>query len=265
MRILLTGILGDWGPDIVTALAGNGHRVTALVASEAEAACLADYGAWPVPGRLSAADDLLAAAVGHEALVHCGDERSAGPGQVVQGLLAVARNCAGLRSLIYTSSLYRLSPGICCEVDEANALARIAQRMADEALILNVATSRLNTVVVRPGQVYGAAGGYFVQYFLAARPGGLVSFVSHHKRATTFGDRAAVAGFYRRLLEDRDFAVVKASGDAVCYGPDLSRVLDELAAKGGATDMAALGWSLNQTPAAPGPLAIKPNWNSLHN
>ena len=69
--IFVTGATGQTGADVCEQLVERGDSVRALVRNPDEATALSEIGVELVKGDISAADDILAAAKGAEAAIHC--------------------------------------------------------------------------------------------------------------------------------------------------------------------------------------------------
>src|ERR1700739_3789983 len=69
--IFVTGATGQTGANVCEQLIARGDRVRALVRNPDEATALSDIGVELVKGDISDADDVLHAAKGAEAAIHC--------------------------------------------------------------------------------------------------------------------------------------------------------------------------------------------------
>jgi nucleoside-diphosphate-sugar epimerase len=176
MRVLVIGGSGYLGSAIVRALVAGGHKVTGLSRSTASANRLAKLGAHARPGSLEEPESVVRAADGHEGLIHVAavsePERARKDRALVFALIDAARRSGESRTVIYTSGVWALGAGggdegtpIAGLVDwtpgvRLHAPARAsAHRPALERDVLAAATEKVATAVVRPGMVYGGAGG----------------------------------------------------------------------------------------------------------
>lgn len=165
MRIFLTGGTGYIGSALLDALTRAGHHVDALVRNSHKAAQVQHRGAQPVLGELAEPASYADAAAVSDGIIHAAYEYSPrGPEldkTALDALLAAAGASKTVRFFIYTSGVWVLgnSPTPADETARVNPIELSAWRPAHEEQVLNAASARLRTVVVRPGIVYGGARG----------------------------------------------------------------------------------------------------------
>jgi nucleoside-diphosphate-sugar epimerase len=184
MRIFLTGATGAIGGAVLDALVRGGHQVTALVRDTQKAARITERGAHPVVGSLTDPESYRAAADAQDGYIHTAFDTQ-GDGiavekQALESLLAAARRPrtsgnpqSGPRFLISTSSLWVI--GRASEpADETTPIHPIPiaeWRVEHERLVLDAGSDQLRTAVVRPGIVYGRAGGVMADLLKMASNG----------------------------------------------------------------------------------------------
>jgi nucleoside-diphosphate-sugar epimerase len=218
MRIFLTGATGYIGGAVLDALVKGGHGVTALVRDNEKARRIAKRGGHPVIGNLAEPDSYRSAAEAQDGYVHTAFDRPSGRGPEIDRaaldmIIAVARRprtapaaSPAKRFIIYTSGVWVLGPSPDPATEDAplNPTPIASWRPAHEKLVLDAASDRLRTIVVRPGVVYGSGSG-MVGDLLKMASNGLVRVV---------GD----GNNHWPLIYDRDladlYARVAASADA---------------------------------------------------
>jgi len=209
MQVFLTGGTGYIGAAVLDALIKSGHHVTALVRDPEKAARLEARGATPVMGELATPARYLTPAAAADAVVHTAFESSPrGPAAEKVFLDAVlpAMAAAGApRAFLYTSGIWVLGP--CPEpADEGAVLAPIplvAWRPAHETLVLEAASARVRTAVVRPGIVYGGATG-IVSDMLKDALNGLVRVIGDGRNRWPSVYHRDLGDLYARILASPD-------------------------------------------------------------
>jgi nucleoside-diphosphate-sugar epimerase len=250
MDIFITGATGYLGAAIVAELTAAGHAVTGLVRSPQtpeKSAHLAALGARTVVGDLKEPASYSAAAAAHEVLLHAGFEPSragvATDRTAVETLLAAA-GAGRVRQVIYTSGLWVLGATVGDQpADEdtppGEPPALVAWRPAHERLVLDAAGPDLATAVIRPGLVYGGAGGLTGSYFASAVEHGAARFVGDGHNWVNPIHLHDLARLYRAVVQHQ-----KDRGRGIFHGVDgrplplaeLARAASAAAGRGGATE-----------------------------
>jgi nucleoside-diphosphate-sugar epimerase len=175
MQVFLTGATGYIGFAVATALRRHGHRVWGLARNETKAARLARHEIEPVIGDLSDPQSYAAVAARCSVLIHTAfDYAEGGVAKnklTIDTLLDAARRGAAPKTIIFTSGAWVYGDTGDQMVDETtlvNPIKLVAWRPAHEQLVLQA--SGVRGLVIRPGCVYGAAGGLTAQWFAAATP-----------------------------------------------------------------------------------------------
>lgn len=178
MNVFVTGATGYIGGAVAAAFRRAGHRVFGLARSSEKARSLAREEIVPVLGDLAAPDSFLAVARGCDILVHCARDRSgdtvARDRTAIDSLLAAARDANAPRALLYTSGVWIYGDTGGRTVDETTPLAPldlVRWRVEHEQLVLAATNAQLRTLVLRPGCVYGRAGGLTAPWFVSALAG----------------------------------------------------------------------------------------------
>ncbi len=173
MRVFITGASGYIGNAVARAFRRNGHQVTGLVRTAEQAKRLAAAEIAPVLGDLKDPASYQQAARAAEALVHCAFEYSKEGVARDQQTLDAFLGCEP-KALIYTSGVWVYGNTQGQIVDESNPLQPIELarwRVEQEKKVLQATSMHLRTVIIRPGVVYGGAGGLTGLWFASAAKG----------------------------------------------------------------------------------------------
>src|SRR5579862_2258412 len=184
MRIFLTGATGYVGAAVLDALIRGGHSVTALVRDSEKAERIAARGAHPVIGNLADVESFRGAAEAQDGYVHTALDKVSGRAQAIEKIaietiLAAAQrprtSTASIdkRFVIVTSGVWVLgkAPDPIAEDAPLNPIAMASYRPEHERMVLEAASDRLRTIVIRPGVVYGGGYGIVGDIFKAATNG----------------------------------------------------------------------------------------------
>jgi nucleoside-diphosphate-sugar epimerase len=116
--------------------------------------------------------------------------------------------------IIYTSGVWVLgkSPEPAAEGAPVNPIAMAAFRPVHEQLVLEAASDRIRTVVVRPGVVYGGGHGLVGDLFKAAS-NGLVRVVGDGNNHWPLVYDRDLADLYARLVADADASGIYHAND----------------------------------------------------
>ena len=165
MRVFVTGATGFIGGAVAAACERAGHEVWGLVRDKNKARRVEEAEIRPVFGALDDPASYSAAARDCHVLVHCAAESSARQWDLdrsaIETLLDAARSAGTVRKVIVTSGVWLYGDTGSQMVDESSPLnppAPVAQRPGHEQMVLAANGGRLQTLVIRPGCVYGGAG-----------------------------------------------------------------------------------------------------------
>src|SRR6476661_1533291 len=179
LRVFLTGATGYIGTVVAERLAEAGHHLSALARSDSAAARLSMAGVRPVPGDL---DDPLvlaraaAAADGVITLATTYDAKVDGP--AVDAILGALEGSG--KPYLYTSGIWSQGDTGGTVVDETmptQPFAHVAWRKPIEDRVRQAAQRQVRSVDIRPGMVYGRAGGIPAGFTESARKDGAARFV----------------------------------------------------------------------------------------
>ncbi|OFW31665.1 MAG: hypothetical protein A3G76_10295 [Acidobacteria bacterium RIFCSPLOWO2_12_FULL_65_11] len=226
MRIFLTGATGYVGSAVLDALVRAGHDVTALVRDNEKAARIAARGGRPVVGNLAEPESFKSAAEAQDGYIHTAFDGAAGRGPsveraAIEAMIAAAKRprtagstAPAARFIIYTSGVWVLgqSPEPVAEDTPLNPIPLVSWRPEHEQLVLNAATARVRTLVVRPGVVYGSGGG-MVGDLLKAANNGLVRVVGDGNNHWPLVYDRDLADLYARLTAHEDASGVFHAND----------------------------------------------------
>lgn len=217
MRIFVTGGTGYIGSAVVRTLQRAGHAVTGLVRSAERAAQLEALGARAVVGTLQTPERYAPVATAQDASVHLGFESGPEATSVdrsaVDTLLAAAQASGRPYLVVYTSGCLVLGPTKAAPAYEDASTAHAifnTWRPAHERLVLEANRGAVATVVIRPGWVYGGAGGLTADYFESAVKDGAAAFIGDGHNRMPLVEREDVAALYLLALERRATGILHA-------------------------------------------------------
>ncbi len=204
MRIFVTGATGYIGGTVARALRRAGHQVFGLCRSVEKGRSLALAEIHPVVGDMSAPSSYAGPLAECSVLVHCAADFASDPvaadRTVVDAFVAAAAK--GPKTLVYTSGVWVIGntgDRAADETDPLRPLALVAWRPAHEQRILTAAGAR--AIVLRPGCVYGAAGGLTGTWFEGARDGKEITVVGDGKNRWAIIHVDDLADVYLRGVE----------------------------------------------------------------
>ncbi len=218
MRIFLTGGTGYIGAAVVDACVRAGHQVDALVRNSHKAAQVQERGARPVLGELGEPASYADAAAASDGIIHAAFEYTPRGSQVdstaVDALVRAATASKSVGVLIYTSGVWVLgnSPSPADESAAVNPIELSAWRPAHERRVLNAASDRLRTIVVRPGIVYGGGRG-IVGDLLKDASNSLIRVIGGGDNRWPLVYDRDLADLYVRLLEHPDATGIYHAND----------------------------------------------------
>jgi nucleoside-diphosphate-sugar epimerase len=240
MKVFVTGGTGYVGSAIVEALVRAGHEVTATSRSDAGDRALAALGAKPLRGALGRLAPLAGRIAEHDAAIHAAIDYGLGPpadAEAIATLLDGARQAGRSFAVVYTSGVWVL--GACgAAASEAEPIVRpaaaVAWRPPHEKRVLEAATDRIATAVVRPGIVFGEKRGLVVPWFESAVKEGRASFVGPGDQRWAFVHRADLAELYRLVVERRGRGTFHGVDGASPTVAEAAGAASRAAGKGGA-------------------------------
>jgi nucleoside-diphosphate-sugar epimerase len=235
MHIFLTGATGYIGSAVLDALIKGGHQVTAMARDKEKAERLAARGATPVVADLSTPKRFLPAVKAADAVVYAASDSSPKrvqlEKQALETMLAALAQADGkARTFIYTSGVWVLGRAVKA-ADESAPLSppeHVAWRPAHEDLVLSSFSSKLRTVVIRPGIVYGGGRGIVADLIKDAL-NGLVRVVGPGKNRWPLVYDRDLGDLYLRILESPTAAGIFHANDEA--DERVSDIVDAIAAQ----------------------------------
>ncbi|MBI3805479.1 MAG: NAD-dependent epimerase/dehydratase family protein [Nitrospirae bacterium] len=209
MRVFVTGGSGYVGNAVVAALCRAGHAVTALVRTPEKAKLVERFGAKAVEGDIKKPGPLIPLTAEVDAIVHTAAEMSADGGKIdqqwVSAVLDPLSQSKGRSRFIYTSGAWVLGDTGGRFVDESattdQAAPIVAWRPAVERMVLESAGRGVTPCIVRPGLVYGGAGGLLAMLMASAEKEKAVRIVGEGRNHWPLVHRDDLADLYVRCVE----------------------------------------------------------------
>ncbi len=240
MRVFVTGATGYVGSAIVQALVRGGHDVTGLSRDGDRDGAVARLGARPVRGALGELRTLARQMAEHDALVHAAVDYGLGPPadlEAIEAMLAAAGEAGRGMQVVYTSGVWVLGETPKPASEGAPLLrpaAAVAWRPAHERRVLEAATDRIHTAVVRPGMVYGERRGLVNAWFETAVNEGAARVVGTGAQRWALVHRADVAELYRAIVERGARGIFHGVDGASPTVSEAAAAASRAAGKGGA-------------------------------
>jgi nucleoside-diphosphate-sugar epimerase len=256
MKVFLTGATGYIGGAVVEVLKAGGHSLTGLARNEAAEKKLAAKGVAAVRGDLNDAAAIRAAAKAADAVIHLANTSDADAPKADRAAVdAILESLAGSgKPFIYTSGVWVLGNTGDTPADEASPatspFALVAWRPAIENLALGAAAKGVKAMVLRPGIVYGRAGGIPAMWVGAAEEGA-VRYAGTGSQQWTTVHVDDLADLYAKAL-------AQGSAGAVWHGISgqvEARKLAEAAAKAGGKNASVAAFPLEEARKVMGPFA----------
>jgi nucleoside-diphosphate-sugar epimerase len=205
MRIFLTGATGYVGSAVAEELVGKGHEVLALARSKRSVERLQQAGYQVIWGDLQEALGLAQGATAADAVIHTAFSPSnVGPELDARAVSALIQMLDGTgKPLIYTSAVWiygDTGEEVVREDTPLDPPAEVAWRVVVEDMVLEAAERGVNSVVIRPGIVYGVGGGILEQLRREAQTLGFVRVVEGGDQRWPFVHRHDLAALYGKAL-----------------------------------------------------------------
>jgi len=217
MAIFVTGATGLIGSAVTHELTWAGFEVRGLARSDEAARTIARLEAVAVRGDLGDHELLTRAAATHDVVVHCASDHGPARWELESGAIDAILEGAGearrSRLFIYTSGVWVYGATGDEAVTESGPVRphpTVTPRLDVEAKVLRAAGGHLTTAVIRPGCVYGGAGGLTGTWFQSARDGGAARIVGEGRNRWAMIHRADLAALYRRVVETQGGGVWNA-------------------------------------------------------
>lgn len=209
MRVFVTGGTGYVGSAVLDAFLRDQWEVGALVRSEEKANEVKAKGAVPVIGRLQDPETWRNFCAISDAVVHCAFESPELDALAAEEILGALLAQGEQRMFLYTSGIWVLghTRG---EVDESartDPPALVSWRPGLETRLLENAQLEVVTAVIRPGWVYGGAGGAFDSWWQEAKEHGRITVVGDGSNHLPLVHRDDLAELYLRIVRRREGGV----------------------------------------------------------
>lgn len=204
MRVFVTGAAGFVGSAVVKELLANGHSVTGLARSDANAALLEAAGAGVHRGSMEDMSTLRAGAAAADGVIHCAfnhdfSKFAANAAQDREALEVMAEALAGTnKPLISTSGLLGLAPGQVAT--EAMAASGHSPRRSEDVLKAAERGVRAMTIRLPPNTHDGANGGFAPMLIAAAQAKGVSAYIGEGANRWPAVHRSDAAKLYRLAL-----------------------------------------------------------------
>lgn len=186
MNVLIVGATGYVGAAVARAVASMGHRVYGTARSPEAARKLQANRVKPVDADVRDPQSLVNAARAMDAVIYAvqynGDDQFETESAALRALAELASE--GRKTLIYTSGVWLYGATGERAADEsspANPIALVRHRPALEAIVLESAQRGARAIVIRPGIVYGHAGGIPAMWSTTAGEGGAARVIGDGK------------------------------------------------------------------------------------
>lgn len=175
-RIFITGATGYIGSAVTARLARDSrYEVFGLTRSADHAPLLTSLGATPVIGDLQSSESWMGVLQNCDAVIHLAFDQATGASDRDSEALEAFRHAAldgRVRKVLYTSGIWVMGSGNGEVLDETaplDALELVSWRAAHEEIALGLDSHEVETVILRPGMVYGEHRGILASWWNEAR------------------------------------------------------------------------------------------------
>jgi nucleoside-diphosphate-sugar epimerase len=207
-RVFVTGATGYLGSAITARLVRGGHEVHGLTRDLRSARALENAGVKAVVGDLADAESWIGVLQNCDSVVHAAFDASTGASEQDHHALEAFRVAAldgRVRRVLYTSGIWVLGPGEGAVLDESaplNPLELVQWRAAHEEIAIDLAAHEVDTIILRPGMVYGEQRGVLGAWFAEAQQKKTVTYAGDGSQHWPMVHREDVAEAYTLALED---------------------------------------------------------------
>ncbi|HUF88660.1 MAG TPA: NAD-dependent epimerase/dehydratase family protein [Gemmatimonadota bacterium] len=245
MRIFLTGASGYIGSAVTRELVEGGHEVTGMFHAADSEERVRSLGAKAVRGELTDPATYAEIAGEQEALIHLAFDRGR-PVEADRAALDTLIEAGRTHYIedahvIYTSGCWVLGDTGDAAADEDaptdHPAEVVAWRPAHEQWLLGMTGegAGLTATVVRPGMVYGGAGGLVSSLFSSAAEEGAARYVGDGRNRWSLVHRDDLAVLYRRIVEERAGGIFHGVDGEPTEVLEVARAASEAAGAGGET------------------------------
>jgi len=206
MKVFVTGATGYLGSAIAARLVKGGSEVFGLARTAERAEALRGLGVKPTLGDLRQPESFVAELKNCDAVVHAAIATDNVPRADQAALEAIRAGVVDgrVRRVLYTSGVFVHGETGDAIEDESSPLkpaASVSWRPAHEEVALDLVEHEAQVSVMRPGVVYGGAGGILGGWFREARERRIISYPGDGSQRWNLVHRDDVAEAYRLALE----------------------------------------------------------------
>ena len=224
MRVLVTGGSGYIGNAVTEAFCRAGHSVAATVTSSGKSRLVERFGARAIVWDLGRFRALAEEIRDCDVLVHAAMKPGADGGAVdrecVTFFLETLETTSGLRRFLYTSGVWVLGntrgQNLPDNTIPEHSPSVVAWRPPVERRVLESAGRGLTPLVIRPGLVYGGAGGIIGFLLANASPEKGVEIIGNGENHWSPVHRDDLADLYVRAAECAPVATIHNATDGSC-------------------------------------------------
>ena len=224
MRVLVTGGSGYIGNAVTEAFCRAGHSVAATVTVSGKSRLVERFGARSIVWNLGHFRTLAEEIRDCDVLVHTAMNPGADGGAIdrecVTFFLEALETAKGLRRFLYTSGVWVLGntrgQNLPDNTVPEQSPSVVAWRPPVERLVLESAGRGLTPLVIRPGLVYGGAGGIIAFLLANATPEKGVEVVGNGQNHWSPVHRDDLADLYVRAAESAPVATIHNATDGSC-------------------------------------------------
>lgn len=206
-RVFVTGATGYLGSAIAARLVRAGHTVHGLTRHPERAEALEAMGVTPVVGELSDASTWIGVLQNDDAVVHAAFDGANGASEQDHNALEAFRAAAldgRVRRVLYTSGVWVHGRAADAPINESaplNPLELVAWRAAHEEIAIDLSTHEVQTIILRPGMVYGERRGILGAWFAEANEKKTLTYPGDGSQYWPMVHRDDVAEAYLLALE----------------------------------------------------------------
>jgi nucleoside-diphosphate-sugar epimerase len=257
MKVFLTGAVGYVGGAIAEALQRSGHMVLGLAHSEKSAKMLQERSMSALRGDLRDPASLAQGAQQADAVIHAATTNSSDMAEAdIAAVDAILATLEGTnKPFIYTSGCWVLGNSgdtIADEESPTDPPAIVAWRPALEQHILAAAERGVHSIVLRPANVYGRAGGTPAMLINQAHQHGAARYIGtgeNHCPMVQVDDLADA--YVRALTQAPASTLINIPGGPARHFKEIAQAISMAAGLGGRTE----SWTLEEARQVWGALA----------